>query len=510
MYGDVVALGSGVAEASKVYLETGYVLAGVAKGTNLQLGGPGHGDLNLLTLRSRWTYFNTIPTDPRKSLVSINENPMEFGTTGLATDGMTGTSLYVTPWDGTAAAAIFADKAGGTGITDLVQIRGAPSGAAPTFVLGALRLSFGSDGNIRLYDSGAVGRVSIGLDTSGVDATKIRFVDTGAGQVMLILGHYTSWSDSVSTSRLNLGDTARGIVTGRTGVALDRFGISSKYTLISNDTPTGSDALAPSANPEVLQIINTTNANGDNASVLLKILGQRTGQTADLMQVVSAVAGNATFKIDSKAFLQASIKSTSFFVDSTDLTKKLALALTGITTAITRTWTVGNYSGVPAVPVDEGLSGRILTSNGAGAQPTWNVGGGGGGASATTVEVNVATTPKTGGKFTITDAAIGASSKVLVWQAPGPYTGKGTRADEAQLAPVKVSAVSPAAGSAVVYWEAEGHVATVPGYVGDFGGLDTLINAFQNNAAMFPISRLRAKRIGKVRGNIKFSYVIFA
>jgi len=68
-------------------------------------------------------------------------------------------------------------------------------------------------------------------------------------------------------------------------------------------------------------------------------------QTADMLDIVSSVSGAATFAVDNKAFLRASIKSTSFLVDSSDLTKKAAFDLTGITTATTRTFTLPNVSG---------------------------------------------------------------------------------------------------------------------------------------------------------------------
>lgn len=135
-------------------------------------------------------------------------------------------------------------------------------------------------------------------------------------------------------------------------------------------------------------------------------------------------------------------------------------------------------------------------------------GGGGGGSSATTVEVNLGT-PKTQGKFTITDVSITATSKVMCWQAPGPYTGKGTLADEAEMQPVQVIAVEPSTGTAVVKWQTPPmltmRVLTKPGQRRDAVGatFDRVIN--QNIPERFqPI------RLGKVRGNVKFSYVVFS
>jgi len=132
-------------------------------------------------------------------------------------------------------------------------------------------------------------------------------------------------------------------------------------------------------------------------------------------------------------------------------------------------------------------------------------GGGGGGASGTTVEVDLGT-PKFTGKFTITDAAISATSKVQCWQAPGPYTGKGTLADEAMMQPVQIIAVAPAAGSAVVYWQTPPYVAMSQQLSnGKFGAagatFDRLMN--QRTPAVFTPTR-----IGKVRGNVKFTYTI--
>jgi len=132
-------------------------------------------------------------------------------------------------------------------------------------------------------------------------------------------------------------------------------------------------------------------------------------------------------------------------------------------------------------------------------------GGGGGGASGTTVEVDLGT-PKFTGKFTITDAAISATSKVQCWQAPGPYTGKGTLADEAMMQPVQIIAVAPATGSAVVYWQTPPYVAMSQQLSnGKFGAagatFDRLMN--QRTPAVFTPTR-----IGKVRGNVKFTYTI--
>lgn len=131
------------------------------------------------------------------------------------------------------------------------------------------------------------------------------------------------------------------------------------------------------------------------------------------------------------------------------------------------------------------------------AAPTASVAG-------TTVEINLGSKWRTDGRFTITDAAITASSKVLCWQAPGPYTGKGTSVDQPTLEPVQVMAVAPATGTATVYWQTPPQivVAPTPSLSPNFGG-GTAANSGTNRDLQFT-----AGRLGRVRGNVKFTYLI--
>jgi hypothetical protein len=166
----------------------------------------------------------------------------------------------------------------------------------------------------------------------------------------------------------------------------------------------------------------------------------------------------------------------------------LVTALSGVDNT---TWTVERHIEQPptaAVPhSDDATVTQVLTAGG-----LKNV------VSGTTVERDLGSTPKWSGKFTITDAAITASSKVLCWQAPGPYTGKGTLADEAEMQPVQVIAVEPAAGSAVVKWQTPPMTS------------HALLLTIGSPGAGQP-SRDRATvavRLGKVRGNVKFTYMV--
>lgn len=141
---------------------------------------------------------------------------------------------------------------------------------------------------------------------------------------------------------------------------------------------------------------------------------------------------------------------------------------------------------------------------------TWASPSGGPGASATTVEVSLGSVAVSRGKFTITDAAISSTSKVLVWKAPGPYTGKGTRADEAEMDPINIVCVYPASGSCTVVWEhAQGLMYERFPLTGSGPGA-------RSGAAVLappqddPQARTFVQRRGKVRGNVKFTYMVLA
>jgi hypothetical protein len=114
----------------------------------------------------------------------------------------------------------------------------------------------------------------------------------------------------------------------------------------------------------------------------------------------------------------------------------------------------------------------------------------------TLVEVDLGTNWIWDGKFTITDAAITATTIVQVWQAPGPYTGKGTSTDQATVEPINILAVIPGTGSAVVHWETPPIVTETP-----------LLTRGTGATAMRDRQDV-ARRLNKVRGNVKFYYTI--
>lgn len=124
---------------------------------------------------------------------------------------------------------------------------------------------------------------------------------------------------------------------------------------------------------------------------------------------------------------------------------------------------------------------------------------------ASTVEIDLGSTPVFEGSFTITDGTITTTSKVFCWQAPGPYTNKGTSADEAALDPIHVICAAPAAGSCVVYWETPPIILAIPIY--KEGTLTANALARPEWAQLSPL--FSYERRGRVIGNIKFSYIVF-
>lgn len=124
---------------------------------------------------------------------------------------------------------------------------------------------------------------------------------------------------------------------------------------------------------------------------------------------------------------------------------------------------------------------------------------------ATTIERNLGSTPITQGSFTITDAAITSSSKIIIWQAPGPYTGKGTRADEAEMDEFPKLTAYPGSGTATVRWSSK--IGVIPA-LRQTGGNKVRSSLSALAPPQEAVKFLGARVLGKVKGNVKFSYVV--
>jgi|SRR6188474_849749 len=165
---------------------------------------------------------------------------------------------------------------------------------------------------------------------------------------------------------------------------------------------------------------------------------------------------------------------------------------------------VGIHTGATALTIDTIADGEFLKRDGTtvvGATSPASM-------SATTIEQDLGATPATQGSFLLLDAAIVATSKVLMWQAPGPYTNKGTLEDEAAMQPVQVVSVAYVAdGIALVRWQTP-PMTTFTEVVG-LSGDPSKNPTTQTQVGLAALPSVLS-RIGRVSGNVKFSYLVFS
>lgn len=71
-----------------------------------------------------------------------------------------------------------------------------------------------------------------------------------------------------------------------------------------------------------------------------------------------------------------------------------------------------------------------------------------------TVEVNIGAMPRKSGRFTITSSGLTSGKALIINQAVGPYTNKGSRQDEAEMDGLIVSGIVTNATTIQCYWRA--------------------------------------------------------
>jgi hypothetical protein len=131
-----------------------------------------------------------------------------------------------------------------------------------------------------------------------------------------------------------------------------------------------------------------------------------------------------------------------------------------------------------------------------------------GGMVVTTIEVDLGRTPLSRGTFTVTDAGVTSTTKIMIWQAMSSLTGKGSLADENEMDTLLLKATA-GTGNFKVNWEANEGFVLAPVIAGGFvkGGILTS----RPNTGAYPtadINRLfRTVKLGKVVGRFKFNYI---
>lgn len=78
--------------------------------------------------------------------------------------------------------------------------------------------------------------------------------------------------------------------------------------------------------------------------------------------------------------------------------------------------------------------------------------------SVSVIEKDLGFPPRYSGSFQIPGSGLTPGNVIRIEQAPGPYTGKGNRADEAEMDSVSVSAYVLDANTVQCYWHASGPV----------------------------------------------------
>lgn len=78
--------------------------------------------------------------------------------------------------------------------------------------------------------------------------------------------------------------------------------------------------------------------------------------------------------------------------------------------------------------------------------------GGSGNPEFTQVEVDLGAIARRSGKFTIPGTGLTVGKPVMIQQAVGPYTGKGARADEAEMDQLAVTASVTGTTAITAYW----------------------------------------------------------
>jgi hypothetical protein len=76
----------------------------------------------------------------------------------------------------------------------------------------------------------------------------------------------------------------------------------------------------------------------------------------------------------------------------------------------------------------------------------------GGSLTLTTVEVDLGSSPRRSGSFSITSSGLITNKAVSIQQAVGPYTGKGTLPDETEMDMLIVTGITTSATNIQCYW----------------------------------------------------------
>jgi hypothetical protein len=140
-------------------------------------------------------------------------------------------------------------------------------------------------------------------------------------------------------------------------------------------------------------------------------------------------------------YIQGTRIKTYTLTDSTHITLDNAMKLNDIVNVVI----YATLSITPTLPSQGGNGGKVLSTDGS--STSWQLPT----ISFQTVEINLGVARRNG-NFTITSSGLTSGKQVMINQATGPYTGKGSRADETEMDMLIVSGVVTSSTTIKCYW----------------------------------------------------------
>jgi hypothetical protein len=316
----------------------------------------GHNDVAGNTLRTAFNYtcFENIAASALAKTARVGFNVDPFDHSGSAAAAQPD-SVFIGRRTGATATVPTVLIEGSSGSTEMaLALRAVSVGTSPNRTIATNNLAgFRHDGELILANGGTTNGLMSAFQSGGSGTPAVTIRESAGSTLIFRGGKVGAWSDALAEADspyMQWGDlnTTRAMVIGSSNFnTILRLGFSSAYTIFSNLSMAG--MRAPEATPTVLTALNAT-TGGNNGSVVMKIESQRTGQTADMLNIISALTNTVNFTVNARNVLSSGrILSTGcrFTDDNPTITsaKTMQIDTAGIAAGNTRTWGCQNLGG---------------------------------------------------------------------------------------------------------------------------------------------------------------------